>query len=154
MRETMKQWALTAPREMKSLKKICALALILGAGWTVGAGAAYESPAAAIERAERAGTPGSGATAAALTDAGWFALFVENDYETARAYFERALALEPSLPRALEGYGRALEISGDYSGALRAYLDFVWNSPGAATGSTSYSETLAEENGAVHTGAW
>ena len=94
-----------------------------------GATSTYESPAVAIERAKRAGTPGPGASAKAWADAGWLALFVENDYEKGREYFERALALEPSLPRALEGYGRSLEISGDYSGALRAYLDFVAAAP-------------------------
>ena len=114
---------------MKPLKTLCALGAFVWAGLAVSAGAAYESPAAAIERAERAGTPGPGATAEALTDAGWLALFAENDYETAREYFERALALEPSSARALEGYGRSLEISGDYSGALRAYLDFIAAAP-------------------------
>ncbi|HUV87924.1 MAG TPA: DUF3857 domain-containing protein [bacterium] len=94
-----------------------------------GAGAVYESPAAAIERARLAGTPGPGATAEAWTDAGWSALFVENDYEKARRHFERALALEPSLARALEGLGRSLEISGDYSRALRAYLEFLAAAP-------------------------
>lgn len=114
---------------MKPLKTLCAASALAWAALAVGAGASYESPAAGIERAKRAGTPRSEASAEAWTDAGWLALFVENDYEKSRQCFERALALEPSLPRALEGYGRLLEISGDYSGALRAYLDFVAAAP-------------------------
>lgn len=90
---------------------------------------AYESPAAAIERAGRAGKPDAGASADVWADAGWLALFEENDYDRARDCFERALADDADLPRALEGYGRALEIRGDCDGAMRAYLDFVAAAP-------------------------
>lgn len=116
---------------MKLLKSALVVYAFTWAALAVNAGATstYESPAVAIERAKRAGTPGPGPSAKAWADAGWLALFVENDYEKGREYFERALALESSLPRALEGYGRSLEISGDYSGALRAYLDFVAAAP-------------------------
>jgi Tfp pilus assembly protein PilF len=112
---------------MKSLKLLFLACLLTWAA--AAARAAYESPAAAIERANSAGEPGPDASAGTWADAGWSALFSQNDYGAARAYFEHALALEPTLPRALEGYGRTLEIEGDYSGALRAYLDFVASAP-------------------------
>lgn len=89
----------------------------------------YESPAAAMERARTAGDPAENAPASTWTDAGWQALFGANDYTRARAYFERALALDPGLARALEGYGRTLEIEGDYEGALKAYLAFLQIAP-------------------------
>jgi tetratricopeptide (TPR) repeat protein len=113
---------------MKSLKLFCLTCVLTWAA--VAARAAYESPAAAIDRANRAGEPGPDSSAEVWADAGWSALFSQNDYGAARNCFERALALDPTLPRALEGYGRTLEIEGDYSGALRAYLDFVASAPG------------------------
>lgn len=95
----------------------------------VSAPAAYESPARALERAKRHEAPGPGSSADVWADAGWLALFGENDYDEARRYFEQALALNPNLARALEGYGKSLEVGGDYDGALRAYLDFVAAAP-------------------------
>jgi tetratricopeptide (TPR) repeat protein len=93
------------------------------------AAADYESPAAAIERAKTAGKLGASSPAGAWADAGWLALFESNDYDEARECFERALTADPGLPRALEGYGRVLEIRGDYDGATRAYLDFAAAAP-------------------------
>jgi len=89
----------------------------------------YESPAAAIARAEGNPEPAAGASAAAWADAGWYALFADNDYGRARACFEEALAQNPALPRALEGYGRAAEINGDYGEAMEAYLDLLAAAP-------------------------
>ncbi|MGD8718754.1 MAG: DUF3857 domain-containing protein [Candidatus Zixiibacteriota bacterium] len=89
----------------------------------------YESPAVAIGRAEAAAEPAPGASASAWSDAGWRALFAENDYDTAGRYFEEALKADPSFPAALEGYGRACEIRGDYDVALSAYLAFIAAAP-------------------------
>jgi tetratricopeptide (TPR) repeat protein len=114
---------------MKSFRLNFAASVFVWLALAASAGAAYESPAAALERASPAGSPGPGAAAEAWADAGWSALFVENDYEKARGYFEQALALKPTLAPALEGLGRTLEISGDYSGALRAYLEFLAAAP-------------------------
>ncbi|UCH77507.1 MAG: DUF3857 domain-containing protein [Candidatus Coatesbacteria bacterium] len=103
---------------------------ILGTAYAAPAAAFhYESPAAALARAERAPEPASDAAAEAWADAGWYALFADNDYARAREYFEEALARDPALPRALEGYGRSVEIGGDYDEALRAYLDFLVAAP-------------------------
>ncbi len=104
----------------------------MAVAWTAAGAAAaavYESPAEAIERAKSHGTPAPGSSADVWADAGWFALFGENDYDKAGQCFEQALALNPAFPRALEGYGRSLEARGDYPGALRTYLDFVAAAP-------------------------
>lgn len=111
-------------------RRITVTALLVALALPAAAAAfTYESPARAISRAEAAASLVAGASAGAWADAGWLALWEGNDYDRARACFESALAKDPRLPAALEGYGRVLEVRGDYDGALRAYLAFVAAAP-------------------------
>lgn len=114
---------------MKNYKGIITALALASVAFAAVAAAAYESPAKMLERAKNARPPGPGSSAQAWADAGWLALFGDNDYDEARVCFERALAVDPALPGALEGHGRTLEIIGDYSGALREYLGFVAAAP-------------------------
>lgn len=112
--------------------KLHAAAAILALPAVLAARAAadsYESPAVAIARAGQAGPPAPESPASAFADAAWRAFYVANDYTLARSYFQKAIEKDADLARAWEGYGRVLEVSGDYAGALRSYLKFIHLKP-------------------------
>jgi len=66
-----------------------------------------------------------------LTAQGWYLLMDAGDIRAARKTFETALSGAPQPPpeAALEGYGRACEILGDYDEAVTAYIELFSNYP-------------------------
>ncbi|UCE26440.1 MAG: DUF3857 domain-containing protein [Candidatus Coatesbacteria bacterium] len=66
-----------------------------------------------------------------LTARGWYLLMDACDIRGARDAFDSAISAgpKPALETALEGYGRACEILGDYDEAVAAYIDLFSDYP-------------------------